>query len=85
MHETVIVQVMPIWARMALVVAVTGLPHYTVRRLFNEGRVRAVKCDPDKANSATVYKLGDVLEWMDTEGQPPPLFKLPEVHLGKVS
>lgn len=82
--ETVYVQTMPVWARLAFVVAVSGLPHYTIRRLFNDGHVRARKVEADKANSATVYRVQDVMDWLDKEAKEPPPYKLPELKVGIV-
>lgn len=74
---TTIVSVMPVWARMAEVAALTGVPEKVVYRLCNTGKVRARKMEADKANSACVFRLGDVLEWLEEEASPPPMFKLP--------
>ena len=82
--ETVYVQVMPVWARIAFVVAVSGLPHYTIRKLFNDGQIRARKVESDKANSATVYRVQDVFDWLEKEAHEPPPYKLPEVRIGIV-
>lgn len=78
--ETFIVQVTPVWARMEVITALTGLPHSAVRRLYNEHKIRAVKSDPEKANSAVVFNVGDALEWMEgPEAKGPPPYKLTEI------
>lgn len=74
---TVIVNVEPKWARIATVQALTGLPDNVIRRLYNEHRIRAKKTEPDKANSACVFCLQDVYDWIENEAADSPPFKLP--------
>lgn len=69
--------VMPVWAKIDAVTALTGVPDNTVRRLYNEGVVRARKTDGAKRNSACVFRLQDVLEWLDEAADEPPKFRLP--------
>lgn len=73
-----VLSVRPVWARIATVQAITGVPDNALRRLFNDGVVRARKIDPAKVNSACVFRVDDVLDWLE-EAAPPPKFKLPEV------
>lgn len=83
MSETFIVQVRPVWARMQVITALSGLPHNAIRKLFNDHKVRAVKSIADKPNSAVVFNVQDVLDWMDgPEAKSPPPFKLGEVDNG---
>jgi hypothetical protein len=72
----------PVWGRIATVQALTGVPDNVLRRLYNDGKVRARKIDGTKANSACVYKIEDVLKWLDAEAAKPAKFKLPEVANG---
>ena len=81
-RETVVVQVIPKWQRMAFCVAVSGLPHYVIRKLYNDREIRARKVDAAQANSATIYHVQDILDWIETEAQEPPPFKLPAVKVG---
>ena len=75
----VVLQFKPVWARMEVIMALTGLSHHAVRRLYNNHRVRAVKSEPDKPNSTVVFNVNDVLDWMDgPEAKGPPPYKLPE-------
>jgi len=41
--ETFVIQTKPVYARMEIIVGLYGLPHNTIRRLYNEHKVRAVK------------------------------------------
>ena len=82
MSETFIVQVMPVWAREDTVSALTGIPQLVIRRLFNEGHVRARKMVPGKAKSAVVFRMDDVLEWLEKDAGEPALYKLPEAANG---
>jgi len=62
---------------MEVIVALTGLPHNAIRKLFNEHSIRAIKSVADKPNSATVFNVQDVLDWMDgPEAKSPPPYKL---------
>lgn len=72
----------PVWARIALATYLSGLPHYVIRKLVNDGEVRARKAEPGKANSATVYRVRDILDWLETKAEKPPLYKLPPVKVG---
>ncbi len=75
MKVTAVVQVMPVWAQMKIVVALTGLPTNTVRKLTNEGKVRARKLGSSKV-SGCVYRVQDVLDAIEEEFNPPEPFKL---------
>lgn len=69
---------MPIWARLDEIMRLSGLPNLVVRRLYNEGHVRARKVDAARTNSATVYRVEDVLNWLDKDAPRPEKFKLPD-------
>lgn len=81
-RENVIVQVMPVWGRADTVVALTGVPENVIKKLYNDGEVRARKMDPDKAKSAVVFKVQDVLDWLDNHAGKPSAYVLPEVNHG---
>lgn len=78
----IVFQAVPDWARIDVVLAHTGVPDNMIRRLYNEGHVRARKMDAKKTNSACVYKMQDVLDWLENEAAHPEKFKLPEVDNG---
>ncbi len=67
---------LPVWARLDGVMRVSGLPNLVIRRLYNEGHIRARKVDPAHANSATIYNMADVLAWIENEAPSPERFKL---------
>lgn len=71
-----VVSVMPVWARIDTITALTGVPDNTVRRLYNTDKVRAKKCG-DTINSACVFRVQDVLDWLDEEATKPEKFQLP--------
>jgi hypothetical protein len=76
MSDSVTVQVtcVPVWAQQGVVKALTGVPDNVLRRLSNEGRVRAKKMDAAKANSATVFRVQDVLDWLEEEAPAAPRY-----------
>lgn len=76
------VNVTPVWARIAVVQGITGVPDNVLRRLYNSGVVRARKIDPLKVKSACVFRVADVLEWLENEAAKPEKFKLPEATNG---
>ena len=71
-----IVMVMPVWARMAEMTALTGLPDNVVRRLANEGKVRARKSG-ETENAACLFRIQDALDWIEEEAPKAPEFRLP--------
>lgn len=77
-----ILTALPVWARSEVVQALTGLPDSVLRRLYNDGLIRVVKSQ-DARNAACVYRLGDVLEWMDTQAPKPPRFRTPQDSLSE--
>lgn len=74
---SVVVNVAPIWARLETCMALSGLPDNVVRGLYNDGKIRARKVDPKKRNSACVYRLQDILDWLDEDAASPDKFALP--------
>lgn len=73
----VVVNVLPVWARLETCMALSGLPDNVIRGLYNSEKIRARKVDPKKANSACVYRVQDVLDWLDEEAASPDKFALP--------
>lgn len=73
----IVLEVRPRWGQIAVVKAMTGVPPNTVRQLVNEHKVRCRKMDPEAANSATVYCVDDVCEWLDQEAPKGGPFRLP--------
>lgn len=78
-----VVNVMPVWARIDTITALTGVPDNTVRRLYNSDKVRAKKCG-DTINSACVFRVQDVLDWLDEEAVKPEKFQLPQAKKEEV-
>ena len=78
-----VVSVMPVWARIDTITALTGVPDNTVRRLYNTDKVRAKKCG-DTINSACVFRVQDVLDWLDEEAVKPEKFQLPQAKKEEV-
>lgn len=72
-----LVQVMPVWGRLETCMALSGLPENIIRELYNDGKIRARKTVPDKPNSACVFRLQDIFEWLEEEAAEPPQFRLP--------
>lgn len=68
---------LPVWGRLETCMAISGLPDNVIRGLYNTGKIRARKTDPAKANSACVYRVQDILDWLDTEAASPKKFALP--------
>ncbi len=71
----IVVQVMPVWGRIGAVEALTGCPENVLRRLANEGLVRARKMS-DSDNSACVYRVQDVLDWLEDEAPKPQKYRV---------
>jgi hypothetical protein len=69
--KTVIVQVMPVWAREDVLAALSGLPSNVIRRLYNEGVIRARKMDATKEKSAVIFRVQDALDWIDESADRP--------------
>jgi hypothetical protein len=76
MAELIVIQVRPVWGQMPVVKAVTGVPDNVVRRLVNEHLVRARKMDPAKENSACLFNVQDVLDWVEKDATEPKRFKV---------
>lgn len=71
-----IVNVMPVWARLEICMSLSGLPDNVIRGLYNAEKIRARKVDPEKRNSACVYRVQDILDWVEEEAASPEKFAL---------
>jgi len=54
----------PLWADAKTCKSLTGLPAPTLRRLADNGHIRRKKVG-DAKQSGAVYKLADVLDWLE--------------------
>lgn len=73
--ETV-VTALPVWGRIQIVEALTGLPDGRIRELVNDGLVRARKSGLEK-RSACVFRVQDVLDWLENDAVKPDRFRTP--------
>jgi len=76
MSTTVIkLDLLPVWARMEILFAITGVPDNRVRELYNDRKIRARKLRdvdmPDSPNVAVVFNVLDVLEWIEKDAVEP--------------
>ena len=76
MSAGIIINVMPVWARISVCTALTGIPDNRIRALYNCGKVRAKKIEPEEPNSACVFRVQDCLDWLDEEAKNPKKFSL---------
>lgn len=75
MKVTTIVQVMPVWAQIKIVQALTGLPINKIRKLTNEGRIRARKLGSSDT-SGCLFRVQDALDSIEEDFPSPDPFKL---------
>ena len=80
--DTIIFNTTPAWAQIKFCVHHTGVPYLTIKRLFNDGKIRARKERPDDPRSATVYRVSGICDWLDNDCPSPHAFKLPEAANG---
>ena len=74
--DEAVLAVLPVWARSQVCEALTGVPDGVLRKLVNDGQVRARKMDPAKKTSACVFRVRDVLDWLEKEAGKPEKFKM---------
>ncbi len=60
------VSVRPVWAPLAVVSAICGMPRNVIQEWVDNHEVRAKKLDTSKPNSTVVYRVDDLLEKVDT-------------------
>jgi hypothetical protein len=60
-----------LWGSAPTISALFGLPRGRLLTLAKQGHIRARKLDPAKRTSATVYKVGDVKDWLENEAPSP--------------
>lgn len=80
MTAGIIVNVMPVWARMSVCTALTGIPDNRIRALYNAGKVRAKKIEPEEPNSACVFRVQDCLDWLEEEAKNPKKFQVKKAN-----
>ena len=75
MSVVIKLEAQPVWARMEVMTALTGIPDNTVRHLYNEHKIRARKVRdadmPDGKGVSSVFHVGDALEWLEIDAVPP--------------
>lgn len=76
MKETIVIKVMPVWAPIRVVHALTGLPVNKIRALTNEGKIRARKLGASDT-SACLFRVQDAVDAIEEEYPAPATFKLP--------
>ena len=75
--SNIVVSVMPVWARIETCIALSGVPDKRIKSLCNDGRIRARKMDPERPNSACVYRIQDIFDWLEEDAPKPEKFVIP--------
>ena len=76
MKTTVIVQVLPVWAQINIVQALSGLPVNKIRALTNDGKIRARKLG-DSDVSGCLFRVQDAIDAVEEQFTAPGKFQLP--------
>lgn len=55
----------PPWGRLEVAHKLTGLPYRKIRDLASSGEIRARKINTEVRNSAMLYCIADICDWLD--------------------
>ena len=65
-HADNVITVSPVWAPLAVAMAVTGMPKNVIGEWVRAHSVRAKKLNPESPTSTVVYRIEDLLEMVDS-------------------